>query len=72
MATALDAIGAEAGLPREVAALAWLRAHPAGIVPMLGTGRVERVAAAARALDLTVPRPLWYAVLEAARGAPMP
>ena len=69
---ALDAIAARAGVGRDAAALAWALAHPAGAVPVLGTSDPARIAPAARALDVAVTRPEWYAVLEAARGAPMP
>ncbi|MEM7567944.1 MAG: aldo/keto reductase [Pseudomonadota bacterium] len=69
---ALDRIAVAAGAGLDVAALAWLLAHPAGIVPVLGTGRPERIAAAMQAFEVGLSRPDWYAVLEASRSAPMP
>jgi predicted oxidoreductase len=69
VAAALDAVHAA---DRSVAALSWLMAHPAGIVPILGTQRPERIAAAAAALKVRWNREQWYAVLVAARGERLP
>jgi predicted oxidoreductase len=52
----------------EQVALAWLLRHPAGIVPVIGTGNIERVAALARAVDIALDREAWFAILEASRG----
>ncbi|MEL6680917.1 MAG: aldo/keto reductase, partial [Pseudomonadota bacterium] len=56
----------------EAVALAWLLAHPAGIVPILGSQNPTRIRAAAAAYDVTLTGPEWYALLEASLGAPMP
>ncbi len=48
--------------------LAWLLQHPAGILPVLGTTKIERIQAANQALDLTLDQREWFALLEAARG----
>jgi predicted oxidoreductase len=69
VAEALDAVHAE---DRSVAALSWLMAHPAGIVPILGTQKAERIAAAVRAREVRWDRQSWYAVLVAARGERLP
>lgn len=69
VAEALDAVHGE---DRSVAALSWLMAHPAGIVPILGTQKPERIAAAARAREVRWTRETWYAVLVAARGEKLP
>lgn len=53
-------------------ALAWLLAHPSRPVPILGTNRTERLPALARAADLGMDRQTWFALLEAARGEPVP
>lgn len=63
------ALNEKYGLPGEdVILLAWLLRHPAGIVPVLGTGRTERLTAAAQALDIELNREDWFAILEAAAG----
>jgi predicted oxidoreductase len=72
VADALDALGQPVGLGRDGAALAWVLAHPSGMVPVLGTTSPARVASARAALNATVGRRAWYDVFEAALGGPMP
>ena len=43
VAAALDAVAADQGVSREAAAYSWLMAHPAGIVPIVGSQRAERI-----------------------------
>ncbi|UII78189.1 aldo/keto reductase family oxidoreductase [Flagellimonas sp. CMM7] len=47
---------------------AWLRKHPAGIVPVLGTSKIERIQAAYKALDISLTHEEWYMLWEAALG----
>jgi len=56
----------------EAIQLAWLLKHPAGIVPVLGTSKPDRLRACAKALDVTLSRDEWYALFTAARGTRMP
>jgi predicted oxidoreductase len=72
VAAALDAVAAPNGISRSVAAYSWLMAHPAGIVPIVGSQNPARIAEAAQALAVQWSRQEWYAVLVAARGAPLP
>jgi predicted oxidoreductase len=60
------------GATLEQVALAWLLRHPARIVPVLGTGRMERVLAATRALQLTLSREQWFEVWCASTGTGLP
>ncbi|ANU07237.1 aldo/keto reductase [Paraurantiacibacter namhicola] len=69
---ALDAVAAEAGVDRAVAAYGWLMAHPAGIVPIVGSQRPERIVEAAQTTQMRWTRQQWYSVFTAARGAPLP
>ena len=69
---ALDKVAGEAGVSRVVAAYAWLMAHPAGIVPIIGSQQAERIAEAAQAITVRWTRTDWYAVLVAARGERLP
>ncbi|MCZ8173264.1 MAG: aldo/keto reductase family oxidoreductase [Novosphingobium sp.] len=69
---ALDKVAAEAGVSRSVAAYSWLMAHPAGIVPIIGSQQADRIAEGAAALQVQWTRTDWYAVLVAARGVPLP
>ncbi len=68
----LDRVAAEQGVSRSVAAYSWLMAHPAGIVPIIGSQQAERIAEGAQALTVQWTRTDWYAVLVAARGVPLP
>ena len=72
VAAALDTVALDRGISRSVAAYSWLMAHPAGIVPIVGSQKVERIAEAAQALTVRWTREEWYAVLIAARGEPLP
>lgn len=72
VASALDAVATDAGVSRSIAAYSWLMAHPAGIVPIVGSQQPSRIAEAAQALDVRWTREHWYAVLVAARGQSLP
>ena len=56
----------------EAVALAWLLRHPAGIQPLIGTTRPERIRACCEADALTLSREEWYELFIAARGQPLP
>jgi predicted oxidoreductase len=66
------AMAASKGVPPEAIALAWLLRHPAGIMPVIGTTNPGRFAACAAAASVFLSREEWYALLEAARGRPVP
>ena len=72
VAEALDAAAGKAGVSRSIAAYSWLMAHPAGIVPIIGSQQPERIAEGTAALALRWSREDWYAVLVAARGERLP
>lgn len=48
--------------------LAWLLKHPTGILPVLGTAKVERVKAALEAQSIALDEQDWFALWEAASG----
>lgn len=48
--------------------LAWLYAHPAGIVPVLGTSQIERIIEAKEAKKINLSREDWFKILEASIG----
>ncbi len=62
----------ERGTTPETIVLAWLTTHPAGIQPVIGTRRPERIRACADAQRLTLSREEWYALYVSARGRPLP
>jgi predicted oxidoreductase len=68
----LDRVAVEQGVSRSVAAYSWLMAHPAGIVPIIGSQQPERIAEGSQAMRVRWTRADWYAVLVAARGVPLP
>lgn len=72
VAAALDAVAQAQGVSRSAAAYSWLMAHPAGVVPIVGSQRPERIVEAVTALQVRWTRQEWYAVLVAARGVPLP
>ena len=72
VAAELDRVGQEQGVGRSVAAYGWLIAHPAGIVPIVGSQNATRIAEAVQALNMKWTRQDWYAVLVAARGQRLP
>jgi predicted oxidoreductase len=72
VAAALDAVAAAQGVSRSVAAYSWLMAHPAGIIPIIGSQNPVRIAEGAAALKVRWTRTDWYAVLVAARGERLP
>ena len=72
VAAALDVVAEAQGVSRTVAAYSWLMAHPAGIIPIIGSQNAGRIAEGAEALKVRWTRTDWYAVLVAARGVPLP
>ena len=72
VAAELDRIAEEQGVSRSVAAYGWLMAHPAGIVPIIGSQQPKRIAEGSSALGMRWTRQDWYAVLVAARGVHLP
>ena len=72
VAAELDRVAAQYGVSRSVAAYSWLMAHPAGIVPIIGSQQPARILEGAAALQVQWNRTDWYAVLVAARGERLP
>ncbi|MDP7980946.1 aldo/keto reductase [Bacillus sp. WLY-B-L8] len=51
---------------------AWLLAHPANMLPIVGSGKLERVKTAVEATKLTLDRQQWFTILESSNGHPVP
>ncbi|MCG6883656.1 MAG: aldo/keto reductase [Silicimonas sp.] len=49
-------------------AVAWLLAHPAKILPVMGTNRIDRIAAFSDALKVKMDRETWFELYTAALG----
>ncbi len=72
VAAALDTVAHRFGVSRAAAAYSWIMTHPARVIPIIGSQRVERIAEAAAAYQVRWTRQDWYAVLVAARGERLP
>ena len=68
----LDQIATEQEVSRGAVALAWILAHPARVIPILGTQRIERIRDAWSAFKVQLTRLQWNQILQAAMGAPLP
>lgn len=71
-ARALANQGAKFGVDAAAASLSWIMAHPAKIVPIVGSQTPERILQSRDAFKIEWTRNEWYAVLEASRGERMP
>jgi predicted oxidoreductase len=72
VAVALDSVAQEAGVSRAAASYAWVMAHPAGAIPIVGTQNVARIAEISDVYKVRWTRQSWYDVLVAARGEKLP
>ena len=68
----LDEIADAQNVARSAVALAWILAHPAGIVPIIGTQRIERIRESVDAVRVRLTRTEWNNILVAAQGEPLP
>ena len=68
----LEELGTKYGKSLDQMIYAWLLHHPAGILPVLGTGQIDRIRSATGALDVTLEQEDWFAVWEASAGAEVP
>lgn len=65
---ALSAVAARNGVDAPAVALAWLLAHPAGILPVFGTNRIERISSVHGAFSVDMDRQTWFELYTAALG----
>ena len=72
VAAALDAVAGRFDVGRAAAAYSWIMAHPARVIPIVGTQNAARIAEAADAIKISWSRADWYTVLVAARGEKLP
>lgn len=69
---ALDRIAADQGVDRAAVAVAWLLAHPAGILPVMGTNTLSRIASLSDALRVKLDRQTWFELYTLALGHEVP
>jgi len=72
LAATLAEIGGRAGVDAAAVAVAWLLHHPAGIVPVMGTNSLSRIATLADACKLRLDRQDWFALYTEATGHEVP
>lgn len=65
---ALDRIGAAHGVDAGAVAVAWLLAHPARIIPVMGTNSLPRINSISDALRVGMDRQTWYELYTLALG----
>ena len=53
-------------------AIAWLLAHPANILPVMGSNNLKRIKLFSEALTIKLDRQSWFELLQAANGQPVP
>ena len=66
--TALQQIADAQSVDVSAVAVAWLLAHPAQILPVMGTNSIDRIKALSQATDVTLSRAAWYEIYTAALG----
>ena len=64
----MNAVAAENGTDTAAVAVAWLLAHPAGILPVMGTNTLDRIARFSDALRVNMTRETWFRLYTAALG----
>ncbi len=67
-----DEVAAAFGVDRAAVAVAFLLAHPSGILPVLGTNNLERIKRISDAMKVNLDRETWYRLYEAALGHEVP
>ncbi|MDP5360170.1 MAG: aldo/keto reductase [Paracoccaceae bacterium] len=69
---ALAKVAAENGVDQSAVAVAWLLAHPANIMPVMGTNNINRIKALSDALKVKMDRQTWFELYTAALGKEVP
>jgi predicted oxidoreductase len=72
LAVHLDRVAQAQGVGRAAVAVAWLLAHPAGILPVMGSNALSRIEKFADALRVEIDRQTWFELYEAANGSEVP
>lgn len=64
----MDEIADAQGVDRAAVAVAFLMAHPVDILPVMGTNNLERIKRIGDAVRVSLDRPTWFRLYEAALG----
>lgn len=68
----VNRMSVEKGCAADAILLSWLLRHPAGIQPIIGTTRPERIVSSCESDQIELSREEWYSLYVAARGRTMP
>ncbi|MBB3701090.1 aldo/keto reductase [Flammeovirga yaeyamensis] len=68
----LAQVGEKYNLALDQTIFAWHLTHPAGITPVLGTTKAERIETAAKVMSIKLENEDWFRILEAAEGNEVP
>ena len=68
----LNRIAQTQGVDLSAVAVAWLLAHPAQIIPVMGTNSIARIKSLSDALSVSLDRQTWYEIYTAALGHEVP
>ena len=69
---ALKAIGETYGVDETAVAVAWLLAHPARVMPVMGTNSLDRIGKISDALKVKMDRETWFELYTIALGNEVP
>ena len=69
---AMSTVGAAYGVDNSAVAVAWLLAHPAKIMPVMGTNNLNRIKSLSDALKVKMDRQTWFTLYTAALGQEVP
>ena len=72
LASLLDQLAEREDVERSHVAIAFVLAHPAGPVAIIGTQDPARITASTKALGVTLDRADVYAIVQASEGVPLP
>ena len=64
----MDEVANANSVDRAAVAVAWLLAHPAKIMPVMGTNNINRIRGFSDAFNVDMPRTTWFKLYEAALG----
>jgi predicted oxidoreductase len=69
---AMAKVASENGVDNAAIAVAWLLAHPANIMPVMGTNNINRIKSLSDALKVNMDRETWFELYTAALGTEVP
>lgn len=72
LAAKLEQLAQASGTDASAVAVAWLLYHPAGVIPVMGSNRLDRIRAFGQGLEVPMDRQTWFELYELALGHEVP